>query len=41
MKQQDTDFVQQKHEYEREIKHLRHLVREKEDAVYSLNGEKK
>ena len=41
MKEQDNDFNLQRQEYEREIGHLRLLLREKEEIFNSLAGEKK
>ncbi|ELT93187.1 hypothetical protein CAPTEDRAFT_223993 [Capitella teleta] len=41
MKEQDNDFSQQKHEYERQLQHLRLMVQEKQDLLSTLNGEKR
>ena len=41
MKEQDKDFGSQKAEYEREMKHLRLLLRERDDHVELLSGEKR
>jgi hypothetical protein len=34
-------FLSQKKEYEREIKHLRHLIQDKEGLMHNISGEKK
>ena len=41
LKQQDEDFNILREEYEREIKHLRLLLREREDELNVFAGEKK
>ena len=41
MKEQDMSFNQLKHEYEREIKHLRVLLQEREEMMQMVAGEKK
>ena len=41
MKELDEDFNMRKSEYEREIKHLRLLLREREDMLESVAGEKR
>ena len=41
LKEQDHDFKGQQQEYEREIRHLRLLVKEKEELLDSANGEKR
>ncbi|CAC5414265.1 CEP89 [Mytilus coruscus] len=39
--EQDQTFLSQKKEYEREIKHLRHLIKDKEDLMYGFSDEKR
>lgn len=39
--EQDQTFLNQKKEYEREIKHLRHLIKEKEDVMHDISIEKR
>jgi len=39
--EQDQTFLSQKKEYEREIKHLRHLIKDKEGLMHNISGEKK
>ena len=41
MKEQDCDFKSQQHEYEREIRHLRLLLKEKEENLDSMAGERR
>lgn len=41
LKEQEDDFKDQKAEYEREIRHLRLLLREREDKLENLVGEKR
>ena len=41
LKEQDDAFNSQRREYEREIKHLRLLLREKDDQIHSASGERK
>ncbi|XP_071174053.1 centrosomal protein of 89 kDa-like isoform X7 [Mytilus edulis] len=39
--EQDQTFLSQKKEYEREIKHLRHLIKDKEDLMHGFSDEKR
>ncbi len=41
MKVQDDDFKDQRGEYEREIRHLRLLLKEREQLIDNMSGEKK
>ena len=41
MKEQDDDFNKQRLEYEREIKHLRLLLRERQEMIDSALGDKR
>ena len=41
MKEQDDDFNKQRQEYEREIKHLRLLLRERQEVIDSVLGDKR
>jgi len=41
LKEQDDDFNLQRQEYEREIKHLQQIVRDKDEVVNIIRGEKK
>ena len=41
MKEQDDDFNKQRQEYNREIKHMRNLLNEREALLEGVVGEKK
>ena len=41
MKERDSDFSQQRHEYERELKHLRLMLKEKQQVLDLMSGEKR
>ena len=41
LKEQDEMFNRQRQEYEREIKHLRLLLREKDDELEASSGERR
>ena len=41
LKEQDEDFNRQRQELEREIKHLRLLLRERDEMLDSATGQKK
>ncbi len=41
LKQQEDEFGRQREEYEREVKHLRLLLKERDDQLVLATGEKK
>lgn len=41
LKEQDDSFNRQRQEYEREIRYLRLLVKEKEELIREMEGDKK
>lgn len=41
MREQDDDFHKQRHEYNREINHLRNMLNEREQMLEGVVGDKK